>query len=72
MHRERALRLLLSLVHFPALNSFTTVPGFSPQEFLHMSQSSPLYRVSLDTWAVLLAFAAVLLVRFGILKNIPW
>jgi len=37
-----------------------------------MSQSSPLYRVSLDTWAVLLAFAAVLLVRFGILKNIPW
>jgi hypothetical protein len=42
-----------------------------------MSQPSPLHRVSLDTvsldtWAVLLAFAAVLLVRFGILKNIPW
>jgi hypothetical protein len=37
-----------------------------------MSQPSPLHRISLDTWAVLLAFAAVLLVRFGILKNIPW
>jgi hypothetical protein len=37
-----------------------------------MSQSSPLHRVSLDTWAVLLAFAAVLLVRFGVLKNVPW
>ena len=42
-----------------------------------MSQSSPLRRLSLDTvsldaWAVLLAFAAVLLVRFGVLKNIPW
>jgi hypothetical protein len=29
-------------------------------------------RISLDTWAVLLALAAVLLVRFGILKTIPW
>jgi hypothetical protein len=42
-----------------------------------MSQPSPPHRVSLaqvslDTWAVLLAFAAVLLVRFGVLKNIPW
>ena len=37
-----------------------------------MSQPSPLSRLSLDTWAVLLAFAAVLLVRFGVLKNIPW
>jgi hypothetical protein len=37
-----------------------------------MSQSSPLNRISLDTWAVLLAFAAVLLVRFGVLKSIPW
>jgi hypothetical protein len=42
-----------------------------------MSQSSAPRRisldaVSLDTWAVLLAFAAVLLVRFGVLKNIPW
>ena len=37
-----------------------------------MSQSSPLHRVSLDTLAVLVAFAAVLLVRFGVLKNVPW
>jgi hypothetical protein len=37
-----------------------------------MSQPSPFNRISLDTWAVLLAFAAVLLVRFGVLKNIPW
>ncbi len=37
-----------------------------------MSSSSPLRRVSLDSWAVLLAFAAALLVRFGILKTIPW
>jgi hypothetical protein len=42
-----------------------------------MSQSSllrsiSLDTVSLDTWAVLLALAAALLVRFGVLKNIPW
>jgi hypothetical protein len=37
-----------------------------------MSQPSPLHRVSLDTWAVLLAFAAALLVRLGVLNNIPW
>jgi hypothetical protein len=37
-----------------------------------MSQPSSLHRLSLDTWAVLLAFAAVLLVRFGVLKSIPW
>lgn len=29
-------------------------------------------RLSLDTWAVLLAFAAALLVRFGVLKSVPW
>jgi hypothetical protein len=34
--------------------------------------SSPLRRVSLDSWAVLLALAAALLVRFGILKTVPW
>jgi hypothetical protein len=32
----------------------------------------PLDRISLDTWAVLLAFAAALLVRLGILKTVPW
>lgn len=29
-------------------------------------------RISLDTWAVLLSLALVLLVRFGILKTVSW
>jgi hypothetical protein len=29
-------------------------------------------RFSLDTWAVVLALTAALLVRFGVLKTIPW
>jgi hypothetical protein len=37
-----------------------------------MADSSPFRRVSLDTWAVLLALAAALLVRFGVVKSIPW
>jgi len=38
-----------------------------------MPDPSPAKRgLSTDTWAVLLAFAAVLLVRFGILKTVPW
>ncbi len=37
-----------------------------------MSNSSLLNRLSLDTWAVLLAFAAAVLVRFGVLKTVPW
>jgi hypothetical protein len=37
-----------------------------------MPNPSAVNRVSLDTWAVLLAFAAALLVRFGVLKTIPW
>ena len=32
----------------------------------------PTRRISLDTWAVLLALAAVLLVRFGVIKSVPW
>jgi hypothetical protein len=28
--------------------------------------------ISLDTWAVVLAFAAALLVRIGVLKTVPW
>jgi hypothetical protein len=28
--------------------------------------------LSLDTWAVLAAFAAALLVRAGVFKHIPW
>lgn len=37
-----------------------------------MSLPSSKHRLSLDAWAVLLAFAAVLLVRLGILKSVPW
>jgi hypothetical protein len=38
-----------------------------------MPNPSPVNRtISLDTWAVLLAFAAALLVRLGILKTVPW
>ncbi len=29
-------------------------------------------RFSLDSWAVMLALAAALLVRLGILKTVPW
>ena len=28
--------------------------------------------LSLDSWAVLAAFAAALLIRLGVLKHIPW
>jgi hypothetical protein len=37
-----------------------------------MSKPSPFGRVSVDTWAVLLALALALLVRAGILKTVPW
>jgi len=37
-----------------------------------MSTSASQRRFSLDTWAVLLALAAALLVRIGIIKTIPW
>ena len=29
-------------------------------------------RISLDTWAVLLALAAALLIRLGVFKTVPW
>jgi hypothetical protein len=31
-----------------------------------------LWKLSLDTWAVLAAFAAALLIRFGVFKHVPW
>jgi hypothetical protein len=37
-----------------------------------MPSQTPANRFSLDTWAVLLAFAAALLVRIGVLKTVPW
>jgi hypothetical protein len=29
-------------------------------------------KISLDTWAVLAAFVAALLIRFGVVKHVPW
>jgi hypothetical protein len=29
-------------------------------------------KISWDTWAVLAAFIAALLIRFGVVKHIPW
>ncbi len=39
-----------------------------------MSSPTPANRLSLslDTWAVIVAFAAALLIRFGAVKSIPW
>ena len=37
-----------------------------------MANPSPFRLISLATWPVLLAFAAALLVRFGIVKSVPW
>ena len=30
------------------------------------------WKLSLDTWAVILALAAALLIRAGVFKHIPW
>ena len=30
------------------------------------------WKLSLDTWAVLAAFLAALLIRVGVLKHVPW
>jgi hypothetical protein len=30
------------------------------------------WKLSLDTWAVLAAFLAALLIRIGVLKHVPW
>jgi hypothetical protein len=37
-----------------------------------MAKPSPFRSISLDTWAVVLALAAALLVRAGIVKSVPW
>jgi len=36
------------------------------------SPSRQWFHLSLDTWAVLIALAAALLVRIGIFKSVPW
>jgi hypothetical protein len=36
------------------------------------SEKSSPKKISWDTWAVLAAFVAALLIRFGVVKHIPW
>jgi len=36
------------------------------------SEKPPAKKISWDTWAVLAAFIAALLIRFGVVKHIPW
>jgi hypothetical protein len=36
------------------------------------SEKSSARKFSWDTWAVLAAFLAALLIRFGVVKHIPW
>jgi len=36
------------------------------------SKKSSSTKFSWDTWAVLAAFVAALLIRFGVVKHIPW
>jgi hypothetical protein len=36
------------------------------------SEKSSATQISWDTWAVLAAFIAALLIRFGVVKHIPW
>jgi hypothetical protein len=36
------------------------------------SARPPATKISWDTWAVLAAFLAALLIRFGVVKHIPW
>jgi hypothetical protein len=37
-----------------------------------MPSKSPSALLSLDTWAVILALTAALLVRFGLIKAVSW
>lgn len=36
------------------------------------TQAVPKSRISLDTWAVLIALAAAALIRFGLISKVPW
>jgi hypothetical protein len=35
-------------------------------------QSTPKHKLSLDTWAVLLALFAATLIRLGLIRHVPW
>jgi hypothetical protein len=37
-----------------------------------VTEIKPKFRVSVDTWAVLLALVAAVLVRLGVIVRVPW
>jgi hypothetical protein len=43
-----------------------------PTETSNATPSSKGALLSLDAWAVIVAFLLALLVRFDVLKNVPW
>jgi hypothetical protein len=52
--------------------SANETPNNSTTELPPGKSAAPRKRISLDTWAVLFALAAALLIRTGLLKHIPW
>jgi hypothetical protein len=40
--------------------------------FEKKTETPSVKKISWDTWAVLAAFGAALLIRFGVVKHIPW
>jgi len=52
----------------------TRYEGVVPMSGNESSTTSPKqnHSLSLDTWAVIIALALALAVRFDVLKNVPW
>lgn len=46
--------------------------GLNVQESVQKAAAGPSPWLTLDVWAVLLSLLLALLVRSGLLKNIPW
>ena len=64
-----------SLLHNPLKFKTLTRDGYRGQliqEHIYMPTPASERRFSFDSWAVLLALAAALLVRIGIVKTVPW
>ncbi len=43
-----------------------------PNEHQTAAATKPTLKISLDTWAVLLALAAAALIRLGLIPHVPW
>jgi hypothetical protein len=43
-----------------------------PNEHQTVAATKPNPRISLDTWAVLLALTAAALIRLGLIPHVPW